>query len=346
MKAATPANENARLETLLLSGLLDSLPEQAYDDITLLASHICETPIAIVGFIDQERQWYKSKVGVDSSEVAREHSFCAHSILQPDTILIVPDARLDPRFADNPSVLCEPGIRFYAGAPLVTSEGYAVGSLCVADSRPRQLNDTQIGALKALARQVIAQFTLGEQAQELQRLNQQLELLSVRDELTGVNNRRAFNITLSREISRAIRYQMPLSLVMIDVDNFKSYNDTFGHQAGDEVLQMVGSLLPRHLEEMSVAARYGGEEFALILPDTSAQNALQIAEKLRCSFEQTVWPRRSVTASFGIATTNFGYHDKIALVTAADTALYTSKQAGRNRVTHHQSLIKSQKSPK
>ena len=338
MNAALPANEIARLETLHQSGLLDSLPEQAYDDITLLASHICDAPIAVMSLVDSQRQWFKSIVGLDATQTPRELSFCAHAILEPDTLFVVPDARLDVRFADNALVLEDPSIRFYAGAPLVTAEGHALGSLCVIDQKPRQLTEIQKCALQALSRQVMAQFTLRAQAQELRDLNEQLERLSVRDELTGVNNRRAFNIALGREMARALRYNAPLSLVMLDVDSFKSYNDSFGHQAGDRVLQMVGAILPRHIEEMAVAARYGGEEFALILPDTSAQAAIAIAETMRRQLEQTPWPQRAITASFGVATTNAELQEDIALIAAADAALYASKSAGRNCVTHCRAL--------
>lgn len=338
MKAPLPANEIARLETLHRSGLLDSLPEQAYDDITLLASHICQTPIALMSLVDGDRQWFKSRVGIEASETPREHSFCAHAILQTDRLFVVPDARLDARFFDNPLVIDDPTIRFYAGAPLVTPDGHAIGSLCVIDQKPRDLTEVQMRALQALSRQVMAQFALHEQAQQMQQLNAQLERLSIRDELTGVSNRRAFNIALGREMARATRYNVPLSLVMIDVDCFKSYNDAFGHQAGDYVLQRVGAILPQHIEDMSVAARYGGEEFALILPDTSAEAALEIAEEVRLALEETRWPLREVTASFGVATSSPELRDEAALIAKADAALYASKEAGRNRVTHCRAL--------
>lgn len=349
MNAPLPANETARLETLHQSGLLDSLPEQAYDDITPLASYICDTPMAIMSLVDKDRQWFKSKIGLPVSETSRDYSFCSHAILEPDGLFIVPDAKLDARFADNPFVLSDPKIRFYAGAPLITPEGHALGSLCVIDKKPRQLTDTQMRALQALARQVMAQFTLYGQAQEMQKLNAKLERLSVRDELTGVSNRRAFNIALKREIGRALRYGSPLSLVMLDVDNFKSYNDTFGHQEGDYVLQRVGAILSHHVSEIAVAARYGGEEFALILPDTPAEQACQIAELVRLELEAVMWPKRAITASFGVATTavktsavktsSADLLDETALISAADSALYRSKGAGRNRVTHCRVLV-------
>ncbi len=348
MKAPLPANETARLETLHRSGLLDSLPEQAYDDITLLASHICQTPMALMSLIDSDRQWFKSKVGFEAEQTPLETSFCAHAILSPGELMIVPDARLDARFADNPAVTMGAKVRFYAGAPLVTAQGHALGSLCVVDNRPRQLNDTQKQALEALARQVMAQFTLHEQAGEMQTLNEKLERLSVRDELTGLANRRAFNIALQREIGRALHYSSPLSLVMLDVDDFKSYNDAFGHQEGDYVLQRVGAILASHLDEMAIAARYGGEEFALVLPATPAKQALEVAELVRSELQRVMWPRRPITASFGVATTavktsavktsSADLLTETALIAAADGALYAAKKSGRNRVTHCRDL--------
>jgi diguanylate cyclase (GGDEF)-like protein len=338
MKPPTPSNEVARLETLYQSGLLDSLPEQAYDDITLLASHICGTPIAIMSLIDSHRQWFKSIIGIEVSETPLEQSFCAHAILQPEDLFIVPDARLDPRFANNPLVIDDPTIRFYAGAPLVTSAGHALGALCVIDRTPRELTEMQKRALQALSRQVIAQVALGEQAEKMQSLNEQLQRLSIRDELTGVNNRRAFNIALKREMAHTERYGAPLSLVMLDVDKFKLFNDSFGHQAGDEVLRKVGAILPKYVEEMGVAARYGGEEFALILPDTNAETAIKVAESVRRAIECAIWPHRPITASLGIATTTSALNAEATLLAAADAALYASKNAGRNRVTHYRCL--------
>lgn len=148
MKAELPANEILRLDSLLNYRILDTLPEDSYDDITLLASEICVTPMAAVSLIDSTRQWFKSKVGLAIPETARDNAFCAHAILQPD-VTVVNNAPADKRFVDNPFVIGDPGIRFYAGAPLVTPTGEALGTLCVIDQVQRTLTEQQINSLRA-----------------------------------------------------------------------------------------------------------------------------------------------------------------------------------------------------
>jgi anti-sigma regulatory factor (Ser/Thr protein kinase) len=159
-------NENARLQALRRYKILDTDPEKAFDDLTILASHICETPIALITLIDSERQWFKSKVGVSLSETPREISFCARAIQQSD-LFVIPDASKDPRFSSNPFVVSDPKIRFYAGAPFTSSDGHPLGTLCVVDMVPRQLTPSQEAALLALSRQVQAQFELRRNLIEL-----------------------------------------------------------------------------------------------------------------------------------------------------------------------------------
>ena len=154
MKPPLPADEETRLEKLRQYRILDTAAEQVFDDITRLASDVCKTPISLLTFIDQNRQWFKSNVGLPIAETSRDIAFCSHAILQPD-IFIVPDTLADQRFAQNPLVTHDPNIRFYAGMPLITKEGYALGTLCVIDRVPRQLTSDQINKIRTLAQGVI-----------------------------------------------------------------------------------------------------------------------------------------------------------------------------------------------
>ena len=170
---------------------------------------------------------------------------------------------------------------------------------------------------------------------ELERRNRQLAELANSDELTGVPNRRRFRELLEVDFAVAREGGVPLSLVMIDVDRFKEYNDAFGHPSGDEVLRQVAATLDDAVGPRGSVARYGGEEFVALLPDTPVDGARQLAERLRAAVASARWPHRPVTASFGVATTGPGSTRPDVLVGQADRALYRSKRAGRDRVTHH-----------
>lgn len=170
------ANEAARLRALRAYHILDTDPEQVFDDLTLLASQVCGTPIALITLVDENRQWFKSKVGTDVQETARNISFCAHAIEQPG-LFVVPDTLSDGRFRDNPMVVNEPHIRFYAGAPLLTRDGDPLGTICVVDSMPRTLTADQLAALNALRRQAETQLELRRKLDELRLAIEGLEKL-------------------------------------------------------------------------------------------------------------------------------------------------------------------------
>jgi len=160
------ANEAARIKALRAYHILDTDPEQAFDDLTLLASQVCGTPIALITLVDENRQWFKSRVGIDIQETARNISFCSHAIEQPG-LFVVPDTLSDGRFRNNPMVVSDPHIRFYAGAPLLTRDGDPLGTICVIDSTPRTLTDGQRAALNALRRQAETQLELRRKLDEL-----------------------------------------------------------------------------------------------------------------------------------------------------------------------------------
>lgn len=339
-----PANEVSRLARLHSLNILDTPADSRFDDIAFLAKLVCGTPMALVNLIDAQRQWSKAAVGTERGEIPREASFCTYTIMQPEQLLEVPDALADPFFASHPAVTGEFGLRFYAGAPLVTRDGLALGSLCVVDRKPHQLNEQQRQALLALARQTVLLFELHEAVTELTRqrillTDKQQELLaSVQraradaqtDALTGVANRRNFDSQLDSEIYCAERYQQALSLLLIDIDHFKKYNDAFGHPAGDEALKQVAGLLQTQARKSDLVARYGGEEFALILPETSLDGARQLAERTCQKVAAGAWPLRQVTVSIGVASWLPGM-SMADLIAAADTNLYQAKSQGRNR---------------
>ena len=183
MKAPIPKSEKKRLEVLWQYDVLDTVPERVFDDLTDLAANICEAPVALISLVDEKRQWFKSKTGVSVSETSRDVSLCSHAIMQRE-LFIVPDATKDERFADNPLVTSEPKIRFYAGAPLITPDGHALGTLCVIDKVPRTLRPDQKRALEILSRHVMTQLELRRHALELARMNAEKD--DIREDLQKV----------------------------------------------------------------------------------------------------------------------------------------------------------------
>lgn len=193
--APIPTNEARRLKVLWQYEVLDTVPEQIFDDLAELAGAICEAPISLISLVDESRQWFKARVGLDARETSRDISFCAHAITQPG-LFIIPDATQDPRFKDNPLVTGDPKVRFYAGAPLITTEGHALGTLCVLDRVPRELRPDQLKALRVLARLVLTQLELRRHTEELIKAREdsqsiRMELEKARQDLNDLEHLKA-----------------------------------------------------------------------------------------------------------------------------------------------------------
>ncbi len=344
MTAPLPATESKRLATLAEYNILDTVPEAAYDDITQLVSDICEVPIAAVSLIADNRQWFKSAVGLKVTETPRDVAFCAHAILGPE-MFVVPDARDDDRFADNPLVTGDLEIRFYAGAPLVTPTGEVLGTLCVIDHVERELTDKQTRALRVLARQVMAQLELRrlieEQAQNRRRLeeaNRLLRAASVTDDVSGFGNTRFMHQYLDQRLGVDGAPDQELSLVFFDMDGFKEVVDTHGHLLGAKVLREVAEVVNVELADDDHLVRYGGDEYVVILPDQGADESLAKTERIKEAIRSTPFLQEDglevwVSASFGVATYPEDAQDKRELLMVADKGLFSSKAAGKDRVS-------------
>lgn len=314
-------DEPARLAALRRLAVLDTEPEQPFENVVALVRSVLDVPIAAVSLIDEDRQWFKARSGVDADETPRDVSFCTHAIMQPEPLL-VEDATKDQRFAANPLVVGDPGIRSYAGIPLRTSDGYNVGSLCAVDTRPRTFSAGEVAVLSKFARIVVDEL--------------ELRRIAGKDQLTGALTRRGFLERTNQEIERFRRYARPASLALIDIDHFKTVNDTHGHPAGDTVLRQVAGVLRAVKRPNDILGRLGGEEFGLLMPETEAADALQAAERFREAIAAKViefepGKHLQVTASFGITRIGTAITDAESWFAAADAPLYAAKRGGRNR---------------
>lgn len=322
--APLPDNEAGRLAALRSYEVLDTACEAALDDIVRLAARLTRRPIALMSLIDADRQWFKARHGLDVAETARDVAFCAHAILQPDRPLVVPDALLDARFADNPVVSHAPRVRSYAGVPLVNTEGFALGTLCVIDHRPRAATVDEMEILSGLARSVAT-------ALELRRAMRRMRDLAMTDGMTGLPNRSGVMAALDATLLRQRADGQPFSLLFLDLDGFKQVNDALGHRVGDAVLRVVGEVLRGSVRTGDTTGRLGGDEFCVLLPDADGVGLL--AERLRLALAERM--RREgwrVTASIGAMTFHVAPDSAEAALSAVDALMYGAKADGRDRV--------------
>lgn len=316
-----PLEEALRLDALERQQITDTPRDEAFDRVVRLACAALEAPVGAITFIESERLWIKAEQGLEGlTENPREISICTHALLG-DEVMVVEDATRDPRFATNPMVHCEGGIRFYAGAPLNTREGFKLGTLCVVDHIPRKISQRDRDLLKDMAAIVVSEMELRRRVGT--------------DSLTGLYTRRFMDELGGREVVRARRGDVPLTAAFIDADHFKRINDVYGHGAGDAVLRALGPTCKRVLRGSDLLGRYGSAELALLLPDTTLEQAEPVLERLRADVALLNLPQldgRQVTVSVGTAQLNskdVTIHDLLA---RAGAALNQAKAGGRNRV--------------
>ena len=312
-------DEAGRLAALRRYDVLDTAPEAPFEVLTQLARDVLGVPIAAVSLIDADRQWFKSIAGLNACETARNISFCTYTIKHRKP-LVIPDTTMDARFYDNPLVTGAPWIRSYLGIPLETPDGYNLGAFCAIDTKPRNFSVSEIANLATFAKLVLNELELRQCAAS--------------DPLTGSMTRRAWHEAAGSELARSRRYETDASIILFDVDNFKQINDNHGHAAGDAVLRTLVQRCFGILRECDMLGRIGGEEFAVFLPQTNAEDASEVAERLRVKFAMTPIKVPSgalrVTASFGICSLHAGIDTVDAWVEAADNYLYQAKRQGRN----------------
>ena len=320
-------NENERLAALIALSIVETEPTTEFDIFPALARTLFSTPIAAVSLVDKDRQWFKASVGLDVTETTRDSSFCAHAILNPTETLYVRDARQDPRFADNPLVIGEFGLRFYAGAPIIGPSGHPLGALCVIDREPRDVSDDMLDQLRQLAIGVGSALKLHASVQELRGL-------AVTDPLTGLENRAGFD----RRINNALAQhkgtsEFSVGLLFLDLDCFKAINDLFGHGGGDAALREVAHRLRRLSPAATTVSRFGGDEFCILVENVQSDADLQsMAVRIHAALaepfliDQQCVPLRT---SIGIAFCPVDGSDPETLIRRADAALYAAKGAGR-----------------
>ncbi|MFZ9317612.1 MAG: GGDEF domain-containing protein [Vulcanococcus sp.] len=316
-----PLDEEQRLRDLQRHAVLDTPSDPHFERIVSLAAEVLDMPIAVVSLVDQNRQWFLARHGLDAEETPRRVAFCAHTISQ-DSVLVVPDALKDERFSNNPLVLSEPHIRFYAGAPLHSPEGHNLGTLCVIDQKPRQLAPQQQQLLQMMADLVMRELDLRQQ--------------SLRCPVTGLFNRSSFFRFAEIELQHARRSGTPLCLLNVDIDDFRQINNRWGHQAGDRVLLDVCQTIQQRLKPEDLFGRIGDEEFAILFVNCNVADAMHLAEEIRLDiagmpgvFHHSDYHPYISGGLTSLSPADQAFSD---LFYRADQALYLAKGNGRNQI--------------
>ncbi len=317
IKPPIPENEAERLHALRTLQILDTSHEERFDRVTRMAKRMFGVPISLVSLVDENRQWFKSKQGLEASETPREISFCGHAI-NHDGLFIIPNAVEDERFADNPLVTDEPNIRFYAGYPLKLRQGVNIGTLCLIDSEPREMDEEDRQLLQDLGAMI---------EQEIKSIQ-----LATLDALTLISNRRGFMTLADHTMKVCRRKQMSMSLILFDLNKFKPINDEFGHHEGDFALTRFAQAMQDSFRDCDVIGRLGGDEFVAMLTASDSVHTDDILQRFATALDavnKEIAKPYEIKFSAGVA--HFPYDTELSLeqmLELADQRMYENKRSG------------------
>lgn len=347
--------EDERLKALSEYGLSEETPLPSLESVVRIAARMFGMPVAAVNMIGSDHVFFAASHGIGEVDMSRDVSFCAHAITQSG-VMVVPDATTDDRFHDNPLVTGSAGLRFYAGAPLLSQNGLALGALCVIDNKPHQdFSSEDQSRLRELANMATDRLELRRieaSAERFPRSDGQLEgaayegeakelyRLANFDILTGLANRGRF----FRQVEEALARPLDVAVIMIDLDGFKDVNDTLGHAIGDHILQEVALRLEGFVENAGAAARIGGDEFALMLEDvTDPRQALMLSNAVNDAIAKPIIiddQEIRIAASCGVALAPLHTSNPVELLGNADLALFRAKTNGRGRSLVFESCLR------
>jgi diguanylate cyclase (GGDEF)-like protein len=312
-----PYDERQRLETLRSLRILDTAPEERFDRFTRLASRLFDVPIALVSLVDANRQWFKSKVGLEACETSREFSFCGHAILGDD-VMVIPDAAEDGRFAGNPLVTHDPRVRFYAGYPLAAPDGKNMGTLCIIDHEPREMSPEELGLLRELGSAI---------EQEMVALS-----CSTVDETTALSNLNGFESLADHSLAVCRRLKRPATFLYMNLKNSRSIVAKEGPEELRAVLVEFAQILLVAFRESDVVGRIGEHEFGIVLTGTGVQGSEQplhrVEELVR---DVNLRPGQKVTLDFDASVVAYDpeQHPSVpALIRAAEKNVLSARHGG------------------
>jgi diguanylate cyclase (GGDEF)-like protein len=311
----TQRDEESRLAELRSIGILDTQAEERYDRFTRLAKRAFNVPFAMLSLVDEKREWFKSRQGMEETELPREGSFSTEAIKQ-DKVMVIQDATRDPRFS---KLARESGIKFYAGCPIKTHRNYRIGTLCIADTTPRNFTPEDHACLQDLARLIEEEIAV--------------QSIANIDDLTSLFNRRGFLGIGQHTISVCKRMRRPATMMYFDLDGFKEVNDQYGHAEGDRALKNISTLLLSAFRNSDVVARVGGDEFCVLLTGTDTAHIERPLENLAASVElQNNATPYDIAYSVGVVEYDDGHESISDLMEEADTQMYDDKRTRKSQI--------------